>query len=112
MNERDFAKKIQPQLAHPAISPKAQARLRQSRARAVACAAEQAAPEYASVQGVIRRFWHQHHALRAGAFVVMLAVLAGGVWQWQQAREADHMLVAALLADDLPVDMLLAGSFE
>lgn len=112
MNEREFAKKLKAQVQQPALSASASARLRQARESAVACAVKQTAPGYATVHGAIARFWHQHHAVSIGLVLALLIAAGGTGWQWQQAREADNVLVASLLADDLPVDMLLSGRFE
>lgn len=112
MNEREFARKIKVQLEGKPISPAAADRLRLAREAAVARATAKSTAGHLALGGVLVRFWHQHHVASIGMLLAVLLALSGSGWQWRQSREADRTLEAALLVDDLPVDLLLNERFD
>ncbi|MDR3413902.1 MAG: DUF3619 family protein [Formivibrio sp.] len=110
MNEREFAQRVTRTLNRATVSPKVADRLRSAREMAVAHASTQGSG-WTSNGNVLVRFWHRHHAACIGLLLVLTLSVAGSGWQWHQAREADRALEAQILADELPMDVLLSGRF-
>lgn len=117
MNEISFGMKVRQALDEGTrLSPRAIARLRQARERALAVQK----PEDAGLDLAVA----EHVLARAGGFgglsrqvLLPLAVtLAGlaGIYSWQQERRATELeeLDARLLADDLPIEAYLDRGFE
>lgn len=113
MNEIKLSQKLKTALDAAPVSSRAATRLAVARAEAVARAAELAGAGQTLQQGNrLVRFWHLHTQMCSLGAILLVLMLAGSAWQWQQHRAAERALDAELLSDELPMDYLLSGEVK
>ncbi|SMC29817.1 Protein of unknown function [Andreprevotia lacus DSM 23236] len=101
----EFARRITQQLDSLPLSAKAQARLSEMQALALAHSAV-AQPRWAGVAGWVSSHWHAHPAAWASALALCTLAVVGTIWQ-METREFDAELETRLLSDEIPLESLI-----
>lgn len=117
MNEIGFGMKVRQALDEAArVSPRAAARLREARERALAAQKPEGAEEMLVLAGGTLGRVSGLGALSRRVLLPLALVLAGvaGIYNWQQEQRAAEVeeIDSRLLTDDLPIEAYLDRGFE
>lgn len=117
MNEIGLGMKVKQALDEGLrVSPRAAARLREARSRALAAHKQNAAAEDVVLAGHVLARVGGFGGLTRRVLLPLVLTLAGlaGIYSWQQEQRAAELeeIDARLLADDLPIEAYLDRGFE
>ena len=117
MNEQQFGKKVRQVLNRGllGVDEKVQSRLRAARELALSRQRPETAPAFAWADNVLGRLGGWSGLARYVVVpVVVLAIAATGIYNWQQNQRIAELeeIDSQLLTDDLPIDAYLDRGFQ